>query len=142
MKNFYKILQVDREASPEVIHKAYRALVHQYHPDRYHTKQKQRMEEQMRAINEAYSILSDPTQRKRYDSGSFEQKASVPNQTASNTNMGSPLFRVLFWFLVTASILTLLRGAGRLLLVTPLGKILLLGGLAYLAIWYYKRKQR
>ena len=31
--NYYKILEVDKNASPEVIEKAYKTLVKKYHPD-------------------------------------------------------------------------------------------------------------
>ena len=33
MKNYYEILEVSQNASPEVIEKAYKALVKKYHPD-------------------------------------------------------------------------------------------------------------
>ena len=33
MKNYYKILEVSENASPEVIEKAYKVLVKKYHPD-------------------------------------------------------------------------------------------------------------
>ena len=33
MKNYYEILEVDKNASKEVIDKAYRTLVKKYHPD-------------------------------------------------------------------------------------------------------------
>jgi tetratricopeptide (TPR) repeat protein len=59
--NFYERLQVDRKASVEVIKSAYRVLVKDGHPDVGGD------EEIAKAINEAYSVLTDSAQRQRYD---------------------------------------------------------------------------
>lgn len=61
-KDYYKILGVERNASEEDIKKAFRKLAHQYHPDK-----KTGDEAKFKDINEAYSILSDKTKRKQYD---------------------------------------------------------------------------
>src|SRR5947209_19022423 len=67
VKDPYKTLGVDRKASDDDIKKAYRKLARQYHPDRNPDDPK--AEEQFKEVQQAYSILSDPEQRKRYDSG-------------------------------------------------------------------------
>lgn len=64
--NFYKRLEVDRHASPEVIKQAYRALALRHHPDR-HPDDNGHNDERMRLINEAYAVLSDPVKREFYD---------------------------------------------------------------------------
>jgi len=64
--NFYKLLEVDRQASPEVIKQAYRALALRHHPDR-HPGDNSLNDAQMRLINEAYEVLSDPLRREAYD---------------------------------------------------------------------------
>ena len=63
---YYEILEVNENASKEVIHMAYKALCKKYHPDVCRGDKKQ-AEEQMKKINEAYATLSDETKRKQYD---------------------------------------------------------------------------
>jgi molecular chaperone DnaJ len=67
VKDPYKTLGVDRKASDEEIKKAYRKLARTHHPDRNPDDPK--AEERFKEVQEAYSILSDPDKRKRYDSG-------------------------------------------------------------------------
>ena len=67
MKNYYKILQVDKDASPEVIKVAYKLLVKKYHPDLKEGEEKKQAEEKIKAINDAYDILSDSTKRAEFD---------------------------------------------------------------------------
>jgi curved DNA-binding protein CbpA len=62
--DYYQILQVQPQASSEEIHRAYRALALQYHPDRNPTAEASAT---MTAINEAYSVLADPSRRRSYD---------------------------------------------------------------------------
>lgn len=65
MEDLYAILEVPRDASQADIKKAYRKLVHQYHPDS-HPGDKE-AEEKFKKINAAYSVLNDPEKRARYD---------------------------------------------------------------------------
>ena len=67
VKDPYKTLGVDRKASDDEIKKAYRKLARQYHPDRNPDDPK--AEERFKEVQQAYSILSDAEQRKRYDAG-------------------------------------------------------------------------
>ena len=72
--DYYQILQVQPQASSEEIHRAYRALALRYHPDRNPTAEASAT---MTAINEAYSVLADPSRRRSYDQercgeGSFD----------------------------------------------------------------------
>ncbi len=62
MKDYYQILGVSRDASPEEIKKAYYKLAHKYHPSR-----KDGDEKKFKEINEAYQILSDKEKRRQYD---------------------------------------------------------------------------
>lgn len=66
-KNYYDWLEISRNASPEVVEKAYKTLVKKYHPDLQEGENKQQAEEMIKKINEAYSVLSDETKRKQYD---------------------------------------------------------------------------
>ena len=63
-KDFYKILGVDRDASPDQIKKAYRKLAKKFHPD---TSEEPDAENRFKEIAEAYSVLSDPQKKTAYD---------------------------------------------------------------------------
>ena len=64
-KDYYKILGVDKSATPKDIKKAYRKLAAKYHPDK--TKGDKAAEEKFKEINEANEVLSDPEKREKYD---------------------------------------------------------------------------
>ena len=61
----YEVLQVARNASPEVIRAAYRSLAQRHHPDRQ-SGTREATEETSR-LNVAYAVLSDPERRAQYD---------------------------------------------------------------------------
>ena len=67
MKNYYEILEVDKNASSEVIEKAYKALVKKYHPDLQPPEKKKLAEDKIKLINEAYATLSNTEKKKAYD---------------------------------------------------------------------------
>jgi len=64
MKDYYKILGVDKQVSQDDIKKAYRKLSKQYHPD-----VNPKGEEKFKEIAEAYDVLGDENKRKNYDMG-------------------------------------------------------------------------
>ncbi len=64
-KDYYAILGVPRTASDADIKKAFRKLARQYHPDV--AKDKKVAEEKFKEVNEAYEVLGDPNNRKKYD---------------------------------------------------------------------------
>ena len=66
-KNYYDILQVNKNASPEVIEKVYKLLAKKYHPDLQDLENKQQSEEILKKINEAYEVLSNPEKKAIYD---------------------------------------------------------------------------
>lgn len=63
--DYYKVLEVDKNASAEDIKKAYRKLARKYHPDvnPNNNEAKQKFQQ----INEANEVLGDPEKRKKYD---------------------------------------------------------------------------
>jgi curved DNA-binding protein len=64
-KDYYKILGVPRNSTPDDIKKAYRKLAKQYHPDA--NPGDKVIEEKFKEINEANEVLSDPKKREIYD---------------------------------------------------------------------------
>ncbi|MEV4776367.1 DnaJ C-terminal domain-containing protein [Microbacterium sp. LWO13-1.2] len=64
-KDFYKTLGVSKEVTEAELKKAYRKLARKYHPDSNQGDAK--AEATFKEISEAYSVLSDPEQRKEYD---------------------------------------------------------------------------
>jgi len=65
MSDYYKILGVDENISPDALKKTYRKLAHQHHPDKNAGDEK--AAEQFKGISEAYAILGDPHKRAEDD---------------------------------------------------------------------------
>lgn len=84
MKDYYKILQVAPDASPEVIQMAYKALAKKYHPD-LNPGQEEAAQEKMKDVNEAYEILSDKDKRWQYDQIYYRQE-----KTEQKTSYSAP----------------------------------------------------
>lgn len=64
-KDFYKVLGVDKDISEADLKKTYRKLAREFHPDSHPGDAKS--EERFKEISEAYSVLSDKSQRAEYD---------------------------------------------------------------------------
>ena len=63
-KDYYKILEVSRDAPQDEIKKAYRKLARKYHPD---VSKVANAEEKFKEIGEAYEVLKDSEKRAQYD---------------------------------------------------------------------------
>lgn len=66
LKNYYQILDISHDASPEDIKKTFRRLALRYHPDRNPENIKE-AEARFKEINEAYEVLGDEIRRRQYD---------------------------------------------------------------------------
>ena len=77
--NYYDILQVNRNASPEIIEKAYKTLAKKYHPDLQTEENKKQSEEILKEINEAYETLSHAEKKQAYDASLDEKEKQSTN---------------------------------------------------------------
>ena len=62
MKNYYNILNVEENATSDQIKKSFRKMSMKYHPDKNNGD-----DQKFKEINEAYEILGDTDERKKYD---------------------------------------------------------------------------
>jgi curved DNA-binding protein len=84
-KDYYKVLELDKNASKEEIKRAFRKLARKYHPDVNPDEPK--TGEKFKEINEAYSILSDDKKREMYDKfgvvegdpSTYQYRGGAPN---------------------------------------------------------------
>ena len=87
-RDYYEILGVTKNSTPDEIKKAYRKVAMQFHPDRNpgdHTA-----EEKFKEAAEAYEILSDPDKRGQYDRfghNAFSQGRGGGGFSAQGMNM-------------------------------------------------------
>jgi len=63
-RDYYEVLGVSRDASPDELQRAYRKLARRHHPD---VDRSPSAEDTFKEINEAYRVLSDPQRRQEYD---------------------------------------------------------------------------
>lgn len=67
-KDYYDIVELEPDATPEEIEEAYRVLASAFHPDRYRTERgRQRKTKKFQRLQEAYEYLRDPDKRAMYD---------------------------------------------------------------------------
>ncbi|HEY7680551.1 MAG TPA: DnaJ domain-containing protein, partial [Terriglobia bacterium] len=76
--DYYSILKVSSNATPEKIRAAYRRLAKQRHPDAGGSAA------EFRALQEAYAILSDPESRRKYDA----QRAPAARRSVRRASPG------------------------------------------------------
>ncbi|MFC0679435.1 J domain-containing protein [Lysobacter korlensis] len=88
MPTHYETLKVASDAPAEVIRAAYRALSQRYHPDR--NAGDAGAVRTMQALNEAYALLSDPEQRRRYDEAIAAQRRSTARMEPRGATMAVP----------------------------------------------------
>ncbi|XP_010540890.1 PREDICTED: dnaJ homolog subfamily B member 13 isoform X2 [Tarenaya hassleriana] len=90
--DYYKLLQVDRNAKDDDLKKAYRKLAMKWHPDK-NPNNKNEAEAKFKQISEAYEVLSDPQKRAIYDQyGEEGLKGNVPPPEAGGPGGGATYF--------------------------------------------------
>ncbi len=79
-KDYYKILEIDKKATPAEVKKAYRTLAKKNHPDKNLGDKK--AEERFKLVNEANEVLGNAEKRKQYDElgENWQQNPQAKNQ--------------------------------------------------------------
>lgn len=90
-QTYYEILEVDKNASPEIIKKAYNTLAKKYHPDLQNENLKALYSEKLKIINEAYETLSNEEKRKEYDETLLSEIDLLKQQVANLSKENSIL---------------------------------------------------
>jgi curved DNA-binding protein CbpA len=80
--DYYEVLQVSANAEPDTIHRIYRLLAQRFHPDNTETGNADRFHQ----IHEAYTVLSNPESRARYDVAYHKAKQDRWRLVASGAN--------------------------------------------------------
>jgi len=88
--DYYKILGIEKTATPEDVKRAYRKLARKYHPDL--NPNNKDAKKNFQEINEANEVLSDPEKRKKYDqygkdwkhAEEFEKERKYQEQSSNN----------------------------------------------------------
>jgi len=87
-RDYYEILGVKKDATPEEIKKTYRKLALKYHPDR--NSSDSNAENKFKEINEAYQVLGNSEKRARYDQfGSAEGMGGFGSQGGGFSDFGN-----------------------------------------------------
>lgn len=78
MQDYYAVLGVTPDATPQEIKRAYRRLARLHHPDLH----KEALDDHIKRLNEAYEVLRDPQKRANFDAQLARSRHSKrPSQT-------------------------------------------------------------
>jgi curved DNA-binding protein len=84
-KDYYGIIGVPRDATPEDIKRAYRQLARKHHPD---VSKEPKAEDRFKQLGEAYAVLKDPVKRAAYDRLGADWKAGQDFRPPPDWNAG------------------------------------------------------
>ncbi len=112
-RDYYEVLGVSKNTTPEKIKNAFRKLAFQYHPD--HNRDNG-AEEKFKEINEAYEVLSNPDKRAAYDQFGHGGTEGLFGQGSQGFDFGGfgDIFDAFFGRSATANRQAAQRGADRL----------------------------
>ena len=90
-RDYYDVLGLPKTASQDELKKAYRRLARKYHPDLHSGSKKAEMENKFKELNEAYEVLRDEKNRKKYDQYGFRWKdAEAYERAQQQAGAGGP----------------------------------------------------
>src|SRR6202049_3927791 len=93
-RDYYEVLGVQRDCTPEQLKVAYRKLAMEFHPDRNNGDKA--AEEKFKEVGEAYSVLSDPQKRQRYDAFGHVADGAQPDFGNFSFDSAFDLFDMFF----------------------------------------------
>lgn len=106
-KNYYDILGAEQAASQSEIDRLYKRLASRHHPDRGGS------EEQMKTINEAYSVLRDASTRRDYDAQRYKPEPAafvrITTPTAQDVGLFGQALNAFLCLLLGLFLLVLVR---------------------------------
>src|ERR1700680_3189360 len=93
-RDYYEVLGGQRDCAPEQLKVPYRKLAMEFHPDRNNGDKA--AEEKFKEVCEAYSVLSDPQKRQRYDAFGHVADGAQPDFGNFSFDSAFDLFDMFF----------------------------------------------
>jgi molecular chaperone DnaJ len=94
-KDYYEVLELNRNCSATDIKSQYKKLALKHHPDKNRENQEE-SKKIFQLISEAYSVLSDPKKREHYDKYGFEEEEAFNFEEFLRAGFMNHLFEDLF----------------------------------------------
>ena len=110
--DYYKMLGLSRDASPEELETAYRILSQRYHPD--NNPGDPDAARAFKRINKVYQVLSDPAQRALYD-GWAAQQPQAPEERTQKKKPSADWTAVAVLVVLLVTIVATLFGIGKII---------------------------
>ena len=98
-KDYYKIMGIAKDATTEEVKKAYKKQALIWHPDKHANDDesgKENADKMFKDIGEAYSVLSDPEKKKRYDDGADIDELNNPGHGGGGFHGEQDIFNMFF----------------------------------------------